>query len=92
MADVHQRTRNEDPVKARKVKSYLISVTFGKMSHPRTIGYFRKKSHRPKNTGPWKSTLASGYAGLGEGRTREPLRALDRASNNVNRKQHTGIS
>lgn len=64
MADIHQRTRNEDPVKARKVKSYLISVTFGKMSHPRTIGYFRKKSHRPKNNGPWKSTLASGYAGL----------------------------
>ena len=67
MADVHQRTRNEDPLKARKAKSYLISVTFGKMSHPRTIGYFRKKSYRPKNNGPWKSTLGFGYAGLGRG-------------------------
>jgi hypothetical protein len=57
MADVHQRTRNEDPLKARKAKSYLISVTFGKMSHPRTIGYFRKKSYRPKTMGHGKVLL-----------------------------------
>ena len=57
MADIHQRTRNEDPVKARKIKSYLISMTFGKMSHPRTIGYFRKKAIAQKTMGHGKVLL-----------------------------------
>jgi hypothetical protein len=63
MADVHQRTRNEDPVKARKVKSYLISVTFGKMSHPRTIGYLRKKAIAQKTMGHGKALLVSATPG-----------------------------